>query len=234
MKTRAAFIVLVAIIALIATGLWFAYGVRQERKAKQDEKVLSNLVIGDFDVHGLTRDEAVELAVKKIHALGHPELMARVYSDPRQAPSFHAMLRGFVWPLPEEKITIRLTQIPVCELLKYIGGLTDSTCELIGHDLVVISAHGTCRPFRRETFRVYPDFFSMMTPKDLATFGEANGVAQYEGTIVTFNPSRCTVEIYGPDDSIELLKEMVPARPPLWEELQYELIHWERYPRTDY
>ena len=225
---------LIQIIAFSSATL-FVYQAYEERRMNLDEKTLNNLLVESIEFKDASLDDAVRLVVGKVHALGHPELRARVYTSSREAPYFHLLKNSHPVAQLGDKITVRLTAAPMSELLKFVGGLSGSTCEVIGHDLVVVPALGTSLPFHRATFRLYPDFFSSVSPKDISEWARNQQLDSYEGSGVGFNRKRSTVEIFAPNEEIEQLENSLSGfvRPPLWKELKYELLHWEKYPRDE-
>jgi hypothetical protein len=231
MRIRTKRILLIAGVVVLLAALSLAYQEYDERRTKREEDTLKGLVIDSFDVKDATLDEAVRLLVEKVHAAGHPELRPCVYANYRDAPRFHAQLNAMHLGTPNHRITMRLTSIPLVELVKYVGGLADSTCEVIGHDLLAVPTIGTTRPFRRATFKIYPDYFNGVPDKDLIY-----GLNFYEGMTVEIKRKQSKVEVFAPEEEIDTLEAIFLSarRPSWWEQAQSILRYGTTIPKYGY
>ncbi|MEP6669594.1 MAG: hypothetical protein ABJF10_10605 [Chthoniobacter sp.] len=234
MQARTKRILSIVFVALFLVVVAFGYRDFDERRLEREEKTLKYLVIDSFEVRDATLDEAVQLLVEKVHAMGHPELRARVFADRSAARHFHGLLNPPPDLHPGGKITLHLTSIPLVELVKYVGGLADSTCEVIGHDLVAVPALGTSRRFRRVTYRMYPDFFEIMPEKDLTQY-LLGSLTFYEEMKVDVKRNQSTVEIFAPEEQVDNLDALLHQnRLPSWWAQAESLIRYGTTVSRDY
>lgn len=197
-RLRNLFAVVFAIPILVA-GV-FVYREYDERRMIREEEVLKRLDMGSFSVQDATLETAVKLIVERIHARGHPEVRLRPFSDAKQAPYFHRELNRLPSTLdlsPSSTMTFTLSgPLTLNELLRYVGGLSGSTCDFHGRDLVVVPAIGTMERFGRHVFRAAP--FAQMDEKSALQWLKANGVEpRYEGMTIELTPEKSVV-FFGP------------------------------------
>lgn len=226
MKVRRKHLLLLVGVAGLLVAIVVSYRKYDERRRKREEDILNNLVIDSFEVTNATRDDAVRLIVEKVHALGHPEFRARVYSSGREAPDFHALVNPPPGPAPSRNFSIKLRSIPLEELIRFVATETGSTCVLNGHELTVVPAVGTMQRFRRET--ILMPLVQNIPEKDMPAWLRANGVQFYEGMAVKWDGT--WLEFFGPTDEIELIELIeTPTDAPGWVPTKWGIMKYRFY-----
>jgi hypothetical protein len=224
------FAVVLAAPVLVAGGL--IYGDYAERQAMREEETLKKLDVGSFSVENASVEAALKLIVEKVHARGHPEVRLRIYSDAKKAPFFHRELKPEYRPLDgPHALTITLGEnepLTLGDLLRYVGRLSDSTCDFRGHDLVVVPAVGTMERFRRRSYEMpslmSADGKSLPDAKSLLELLKAEGFGpRYEGMTIGVGKKNSVV-FYGPASEDPFEGDAVKT--PLKDRLRFQLINW--------
>jgi hypothetical protein len=109
-------------------------------------------------------------------------------------------------------------------LLGRLASIFNSTCTLKGHEVLAVKKPGTVREFRRARFLTYG--CAKYNP-DPTRFAVENELKFYEGMNVQYTKDLSEIEIYGPKDQVEFLREiMTPTDAPA---TRREAIEWQFY-----
>ena len=219
----------IAVLVFLLAALSLAYREYNERRMIREEEALKNLAIGPIEFTDATCEDALRILVEKLHAMGHPEVQLHMYSDAHQVPYFHTEQdRHRLLDAPPQPITFRLGDregeaFSLGQLLTYIGILGQSTCDLRGHDLVVVPTIGTMERFHKRRFKF--TFSAQIPNNNVAAWMKSNGVTFYDGMTIESKPKDSEIEIYAPESVIDMFDQDA-VHQSFGDRLRYAVLAW--------
>lgn len=217
---------------VIAAFLAILFGLRRydEWRTERDERALRELPVVYFTVKDATLTETMEAVVQSVHALGRRDVRVTYFATSGELPEFHPFTDRRPPGHSGQRISLTLTGIPLEDLLKYVGTAADATCEVRGHELVVVPSRGTAQHFRRVTLKLEPEFFDEFPDRTLARWASDQGLATYEGMKVEFRRKQSEVEVYAPESEINQLKSSFgnQLHRDGWERMEAWVTDWRK------
>jgi hypothetical protein len=135
---------------------------------------------------------------------------------------------------PGSPATFALAPLRLSELLTFLSDDFNLPCSLRGHDLIAAHTPGTLARYRHATIqctsRTLPQSTSDKELRDwlnqLSRGCNCGDFRFYEGMTVKVRRSGKALEIYGPEETVQLLRYFLKEDPSWWEEKSIQLRRW--------